>query len=165
MYMVNISKVHRFLHFSVCIFIWFAIGSNTYQCERLDKDNQQPNKTLLAPLWFSLPSQKCLGKALEYSAGEDQQEWTHTDCLIVCFKNLGVTFPSLFLWGPASKQYASDKPGNKRNSQFWTAYCCSVLCNMHITAGSCEQGCRSGYAALGFLEQISLLQVSGKSAY
>lgn len=141
-------------YMNFCIF-QFAMGSNTYQCERLNKDNQQPNKTLLATMWYSLPHQKCLGKPLWYSAGKDKQEWT--DCLIVCFKNLGVTFPSLFLWGPASKQHCfRPNQETKETPSFGvrTAVLFSATCmSLNIpSAGSCEQGCRSGYAALGFLE-------------
>lgn len=44
-YMVNTSKVHGFLLFSVCIFIWSAIGSNTHWYQRLNKYSQELNKT------------------------------------------------------------------------------------------------------------------------
>lgn len=132
MHVVNTSEVHGFLLFSICIFIWPTIGLNTNWYQRLNKDYQQLNKTSLCPMWYSLHSQIFLVKAVEYSAGEDEQKWTCTDCLMLHFKNVGATLPILFLWGQTNSTLWV-VPGNNTKSQFWRLSCGSVLCYVHVT--------------------------------
>ena len=134
-YMVNPSKVPGILLFSICIFIWSTIGSNTHWYQRLNKDSQQLNKTWLGPTRYSLHRHKFPVKPVEYSAGTEKQRWPYTACLMagvgrgweqpfqICFRGD---------WRTNTTLQELKRPGNHGKSRFWSRYYGSVLCNLRV---------------------------------